>query len=138
MGKLAVNPFALGTAFVERAVELGWLEVESDGMRSSYYLTDLGSGELVKFGVNLDKAMQFAVLAERNNVTQRKRPFPLQARGRSQGHSRQHPGAVRSGHGHPGHGHPGHSGHPGHPGHKGGGQGPKRRMGPGRRPAGNM
>ena len=124
MGKLPVNPFALGAAFVERAVELGWVEVESDGMRSSYYLTDSGSGELVKFGVNLDKAMQFAVLPERNNATQRKRPFPLQAHDRAQGHPRQHPGAVRSGHG--------------HPMHKGRSQGPKRRMGPGRRPAGNM
>ena len=125
MGKLAVNPFALGAAFVERAVELGWLEVESDGMRSSYYLTDLGSGELVKFGVNLDKAMQFAVLPERNNVGQRKRPYPLQARDRVQGHPRQHPGAVHSGHG--------------HSVHKGRDQRPpKRRMGPGRRPAGNM
>ena len=121
MGKLAVNPFALGAAFVERAVELGWLEVESDGMRSSYYLTDSGSGELVKFGVNLDKAMQFAVLAERNNVSQRKRPYPLQARSRSHEHPRQHPGAVHSGHG-----------RPGHPGQKGRGQRPQRRMGPGR------
>ncbi len=133
MGKLAVNPFALGAAFVERAVELGWLEVESDGMRSSYYLTDLGSGELVKFGLNLDKAMQFAVLAERNNATQRKRPYPLQAHDRAQGHSRQHHGPGRSGHGHPGH-----PGHPGHSGPKGRSQGPKRRMGPGRRPVGSM
>ncbi|MBN1504026.1 MAG: hypothetical protein JW952_03075 [Candidatus Eisenbacteria bacterium] len=120
MGKLAVNPFALGAAFVERAVELGWLEVESDGMRSSYYLTDSGSSELVKFGVNLDKAMQFAVLQERNNVAQRKRPFPLQAHTRSKGHPRQHAGAVRSGHGHPVHDARGHR--------------PKRRMGPARGP----
>ena len=127
MGKLAVNPFALGAAFVERAVELGWLEVESDGMRSSYYLTDCGSGELVKFGINLDKAMQFAVLPERNNVSHRKRPFPLQGRDRMHGHPRQHPGAVHSG-----------QGHPGHPIHKGRGQRPKRRMGSGRRPAGHM
>ena len=123
MGKLPVNPFALGAAFVERAVELGWVEVESDGMRSSYYLTDSGGGELVKFGVNLDKAMQFAVLPERNNATQRKRPYPLQEHARSHGHPRQHPGHVRSG--------------PGQPMHKGVGQRPKRRMGPGRRPGGS-
>jgi hypothetical protein len=124
LGKLAVNPFALGTAFVERAVELGWVEVDSDGMRSSYYLTDLGSAELVKLGLNLDKAMQFAVLPERDNSGLRKRPFPLQAHSRSHGHSRPH-----SGHPHPGHGQAGH----GHPMHKGGGQRPKRHMGPGRR-----
>ncbi len=86
MGKVPVNPFALGAAFVERAVELGWVEVDSDGIRSSYYVTDSGTDGLTDFGVKLEKAMQFAVLPERNNSGMKKRPFParLQTRAHSQ------------------------------------------------------
>ncbi|KPJ59423.1 MAG: hypothetical protein AMJ46_11420 [Latescibacteria bacterium DG_63] len=73
MSRVPVNPFALGAAFVERAVELGWIEVESDGRRSSYYLTDSGNDGLEDFGVKLEKAMQFTILPERNNAGPRKR-----------------------------------------------------------------
>ncbi len=73
MSRVPVNPFALGAAFVERAVELGWIEVESDGRRSSYYLTDSGNDGLEDFGVNLEKAVQFTILPERNNDNPRRR-----------------------------------------------------------------
>ncbi|UCF78468.1 MAG: hypothetical protein JSW03_10330 [Candidatus Eiseniibacteriota bacterium] len=68
MSRVPVNPFALGAAFIERAVELGWIEVESDGRRSSYFLTDSGNDGLVDFGVKLEKAMQFTILPERDNA----------------------------------------------------------------------
>jgi hypothetical protein len=73
LSKVPVNPFALGAAFVERAVELGWIEIESDGRRSSYFLTDSGNDGLEDFGVKLEKAVQFTVLPERNDVGPRRR-----------------------------------------------------------------
>jgi hypothetical protein len=106
LGRLPVNPFALGAAFVERAVELGWVEIEADGIRSSYYVTDSGNEKLADFGVKLEKAMQFAVLPERNNSGPRKRPFPIRMQSRPQAH----------------------------PGHKSRGQRPKRHTGHDRRP----
>jgi hypothetical protein len=68
-----VNPFALGAAFVERAVELGWVEVDSDGRRSSYYLTDSGNEGLENFGVKIEKAMHFTIIPERDNSAPRRR-----------------------------------------------------------------
>ena len=68
-----MNPFALGAAFVERAVELGWVEVDSDGRRSSYFLTDSGNEGLEKFGVKIEKALQFAILPERNDSAPKRR-----------------------------------------------------------------
>ena len=73
LSKVPVNPFALGAAFVERAVELGWVEVDSDGRRSSYYLTASGSEGLENFGVKIEKAMQFAVLPERSDSAPKRR-----------------------------------------------------------------
>jgi len=68
-----VNPFALGAAFVERAVELGWVEVDSDGRRSSYYLTDSGNEGLEKFGVKIEKALHFTIIPERDPSAPKRR-----------------------------------------------------------------
>ncbi|MFH0778902.1 MAG: hypothetical protein V2A71_09820 [Candidatus Eisenbacteria bacterium] len=72
MSRVSVNPFALGAALVDRAVELGWVEIESDGRRSAYYITEAGSEGLEEFGVKLEKALQVAVLPERNGPGLRK------------------------------------------------------------------
>jgi hypothetical protein len=79
LSRVPVNPFALGAAFVERAVELGWIEVESDGRRSSYFLTDSGNDGLEDFGVKLEKAMQFTILPERDDSGPRRKSGTRQA-----------------------------------------------------------
>ena len=100
MSKVPVNPFALGAAFVERAVELGWVEVDSDGRRSSYYLTPSGSEGLENFGVKIEKAMQFAILPERtDSAPKRRAASSMQA---NRGSLPMHRGPVPS-HGRPAH-----------------------------------
>jgi hypothetical protein len=73
LSRVPVNPFALGAAFVERAVELGWVEVDSDGRRSSYYLTDSGNEGLENFGVKIEKAMHFTIIPERDTSAPKRR-----------------------------------------------------------------
>jgi len=37
-----VNPFAVGGAFIERLVQIGWLSVKKEDGKKFYYLTDKG------------------------------------------------------------------------------------------------
>ncbi|MCP8308566.1 MAG: hypothetical protein H3Z53_00395 [archaeon] len=47
-----VNPFAIGGAFIERFVQIGWLSVKKEGRKKFYYLTDKGVEGLRSFGID--------------------------------------------------------------------------------------
>ncbi|MCP8308632.1 MAG: hypothetical protein H3Z53_10140 [archaeon] len=47
-----VNPFAVGGAFIERLVQIGWLSVKQEGRKKFYYLTDKGVEGLKSLGID--------------------------------------------------------------------------------------
>ncbi|MCX5800114.1 MAG: hypothetical protein NTX17_01805 [Candidatus Eisenbacteria bacterium] len=129
MSRVPVNPFALGAAFVERAVELGWVEVDADGRRTSYYVTDSGNEGLEKFGVKIEKAMHFTIIPERDDSAPKRRASSSMS-GMSNHSMQPHRGPMPSQRGPMG-GPPGHGIR--HDGRQGGSyKGHERSLGPGR------
>jgi hypothetical protein len=49
----AINPFAVGGAFLEYCVTNGWLRREGTGRAATYFVTETGRVELPKFGVRV-------------------------------------------------------------------------------------
>jgi hypothetical protein len=54
-GRIRVNPFAVGGAFLGYCVKQGWLIQEGKGRAANYYVTEEGESELRRFGVKFKK-----------------------------------------------------------------------------------
>jgi len=54
-----VNPFGLGTVFIEAAKKLGWLEEEQVDRQRRYYITPQGFAEMEKLGMDLQRVIHY-------------------------------------------------------------------------------
>jgi hypothetical protein len=59
-----INPFALGGAFLEKSIALGWVTKHRAEGRTTYFLTPSGTVELEKFGIDTAKVRSYRVLTE--------------------------------------------------------------------------
>jgi hypothetical protein len=63
-GLIPINPFALGGAFLERSIRLGWVTKHRADGRTTYFLTPSGTIELEKLGIDTTKVRSYRVLTE--------------------------------------------------------------------------
>ena len=63
-GFIPINPFALGGAFLEKSIKLGWVTKHREAGRTTYFLTPHGTVELEKFGIDTAKVRSHRVLTE--------------------------------------------------------------------------
>jgi hypothetical protein len=61
---IPINPFALGGAFLEKSIKLGWVRKHRETGRTTYFLTPDGAVELEKFGIDTSKVRSYGVLKE--------------------------------------------------------------------------
>jgi len=59
-----INPFALGGAFLEKSIRLGWVTKQREEGRTTYFLTPNGSVELEKFGIDTSRLCSNRILTE--------------------------------------------------------------------------
>jgi hypothetical protein len=73
----AINPFALGAAYLEYCVKQGWLAKIGEGETAQYELTELGEKKLanVPFNFDLSKLTKTADKKKRHHRTRYDRCF---------------------------------------------------------------
>ncbi len=54
-----VNPFSVGSAFVEAARKLEWIEEEKTERHRQYFITSKGFEEMAKLGMNIEKVLLY-------------------------------------------------------------------------------
>jgi len=57
-----VNPFTVGSEFVQAATKLGWLEEEQQDRQRRYFITPKGFQELAKLGMDLQRVAHYRPL----------------------------------------------------------------------------
>jgi hypothetical protein len=73
-----VNPFALGTVFIEAAKKLGWMDEEQVERQRRYFITPKGFTEMGKLGMDLQNIANYKPMTPRPETTlsRHERPAP--------------------------------------------------------------
>jgi len=59
-----VNPFGLGSVFVEAAKKLGWVEEEQVDRQRRYYITSKGFVAMEKLGMDLQRVVHYRPVSQ--------------------------------------------------------------------------
>jgi hypothetical protein len=54
-----VNPFTVGSVFIEAAKKLEWLEEDKTDRQRQYFITPKGFEEMSKLGMNIERALLY-------------------------------------------------------------------------------
>ena len=54
-----VNPFTVGSVFIEAAKKLEWIAEEQVDRQKQYYITPKGFEEMSKLGMNIERALLY-------------------------------------------------------------------------------
>ncbi len=54
-----VNPFTVGSVFVEAAKKLEWIEEDKADRHRQYYITPKGLEEMTKLGMNIERVLLY-------------------------------------------------------------------------------
>lgn len=54
-----INPFTLGSVFIEAAKKLAWIAEEPHERHRQYYITSKGFEEMEKLGMDLEKVLHY-------------------------------------------------------------------------------
>lgn len=54
-----VNPFTVGSVFIEAAKKLEWIEEEKTERQQQYFITSKGFEEMSKLGMNIERALLY-------------------------------------------------------------------------------
>ena len=73
-----VNPFALGSVFIEAAKKLGWMDEELVERQRRYYITPKGFAEMEKLGMDLQRIAHYKPMTPRPETipSRHERPDP--------------------------------------------------------------
>jgi hypothetical protein len=64
-----VNPFALGTVFIDAAKKLGWMDEEQVERQRRYFITPKGFAEMGKLGMDLQNIANYKPMTPRPETT---------------------------------------------------------------------
>ena len=81
-----INPFTLGSVFIEAARKSGWIEEEQEERQRQYFITSKGFEEMTNLGMDIEKVLhQYRPPASRQEDQASTRPHrrhPLHPRRR--------------------------------------------------------
>lgn len=60
-----INTFAMGNAFLKRAIELGWIVGEKEKDVKFYFITEKGREELESFGIEVSEILKYKPICEK-------------------------------------------------------------------------
>lgn len=69
-----INPFTLGSIFIEAAKKLGWIEEEQEERQRRYFITSKGFEEMANLGMDLEKVLHYRPPATQQEHPAQTRP----------------------------------------------------------------